>query len=492
MDCLPNAIALYNQPDFIRNVASLSAAKPLLLIVDDDPLITESLSFAFAQAFDVVTSHSRAPALSLLRQLRQAPQLALVDLGLPPLPHRPDEGFALIGDLLALAPDMKIIVLTGQNDDDNARRARTLGAIDFVGKPCDPDRLAALLRRALCFAEPPPPAAGLIGDSLPMQRLRLQLGQYADLAFPVLIEGESGSGKDVVASHYLHRLTIRRDKPFLALNCAAIAPSLLEPTLFGHARGAFTGATGAKSGYFEDADSGTLFLDEIGELPLDLQPKLLRVLENGEYQRVGETQTRHSDARIVAATNRDLRKEIRAGRFRADLYHRLSVFSVTVPSLRDMGADRLLLLDHFTRLYAAQARLSPFSLNPAARALWLDYPFPGNVRELRNIVIRLVASHAGREVGPDALRAEFDGSDDEAPETPRGLAAVDLEQVRQAARRHLEQTDSLTLDATLELWERGYIEAAIELSGGNMSRAARRLGINRTTLYNRLEGWNRR
>ncbi|HEX6735626.1 MAG TPA: sigma-54 dependent transcriptional regulator [Azonexus sp.] len=469
----------------------MSAAKPLLLIVDDDPLITESLSFAFAQAFDVVTSHSRPQALNLLRQLRQAPQLALVDLGLPPFPHRPDEGFALIGDLLALAPDMKIIVLTGQNDDDNARHARTLGAMDFVGKPCDPGRLGALFAQTLDFAGPPP-AAGLIGDSLPMQRLRLQLGQYADLAFPVLIEGESGSGKDIVASHYLHRQTARRDKPFLALNCAAISPALLEPTLFGHARGAFTGATGSRSGYFEDADGGTLFLDEIGELPLELQPKLLRVLENGEYQRVGETQTRQSTARIIAATNRDLRKEIRAGRFRADLYHRLSVFSVAVPSLREMGRDRLLLLEHFTRLYATKSKQPPFALSLAAQALWLDYPFPGNVRELRNIVIRLAASAPGQEVGPERLLAEFDGAEEAPAGTPRGLAAGDLEQVRAAARRHLEQTDALALDATLELWERGYIEAAIELSGGNMSRAARRLGINRTTLYNRMESWNRR
>ena len=478
------------------HLASLSAAKPLLLIVDDDPLIAESLAYAFAGMFDVVTSHSRPHTLNLLRQLRQAPRLALVDLGLPPLPHRPDEGFALIGDLLALAPDMKIIILTGQNDDDNARHARTLGAIDFVGKPCDPARLEALLRQALSFSETPAgePAGGLIGDSLPMQRLRLQLGQYADLAFPVLIEGESGSGKDIVASHYLHRLTARRDQAFLALNCAAISPTLLEPTLFGHARGAFTGAASAKSGYFEDAEGGTLFLDEIGELPLDLQPKLLRVLENGEFQRVGETQTRRSNARIIAATNRDLRQEIRAGRFRADLYHRLSVFSVAVPSLRDMGGDRLLLLDHFTRLYAGQAGLPPFSLAPAARALWIDYAFPGNVRELRNIVIRLVARHAGQEVDGEQLRAEFDSGDEEAEAAAerRGLAVGDLDEVRQAARRHLEQSEALALDATLELWERGYIEAAIELCAGNMSRAARCLGINRTTLYNRMAGWNRR
>jgi DNA-binding NtrC family response regulator len=475
---------------------TLPATKPLLLIVDDDPLICESLSFAFTQELDVVTSHSRAHALTILRQLRQAPDLALIDLGLPPTPHRPDEGFALINDLLALSPEMKIIVLSGQNDEDNARHARSLGATDFVSKPCDPKQLLALFRQATSFIAPSQndPLTGLIGESLPAQRLRLQVGQYANLAFPVLIEGESGSGKDIVASHYLHRLTERHDKPFLALNCAAISPNLLEPTLFGHAKGAFTGAGVAKTGYFENADSGTLFLDEIGELPLELQPKLLRVLENGEYQRVGETQTRLSRARIIAATNRDLRQEIRSGRFRADLFHRLSVFTVAVPPLREMGSDRLLLLDHFQKTFASQARLQPFTLTPAAKALWLDYAFPGNVRELRNIVIRLTARHAGQAISPEQLLDELDATemDDDSSDDLKGLVADDLEQTKQAARKHLQNAGRLNLDARLELWERGYIEAAIELSAGNMSQAARRLGINRTTLYNRLEGWSRR
>ncbi len=474
----------------------MSSAKPLLLIVDDDPLISESLGFAFGQDYDVLTSHSRRHALSLLRQLRQPPQLALVDLGLPPLPHRPDEGFALIGDLLARAPDMKIVVLSGQSDEENARHARTLGAVEFVGKPCDPARLAGIFRDTLELAHgsAPSQANGLIGESLPMQRLRLQLGQYANLAYPVLIEGESGSGKDIVASHYLHHLTERRDKPFLALNCAAISPTLLEPTLFGYAKGAFTGASTAKAGYFEDADSGTLFLDEIGELPLDLQPKLLRVLENGEFQRVGETQTRVSSARIVAATNRDLRQEIRAGRFRADLYHRLSVFTVAVPSVRETGLDRLLLLEHFRKSFAANVRTEPFRLAPSAQSLWLDYAFPGNVRELRNIVLRLTARHAGQTVEAEQLRAEFDYDDfasEPSNETSPAPIPKDLDQVRLAARNHLENAQQINLDATLETWERGYIESAIELSGGNMSRAARRLGINRTTLYNRMEAWSR-
>ncbi len=474
------------------------STKPLLLIVDDDPLISDALSYTLSSEFDVVTSHARPHCQALLRQLRHPPQAALIDLGLPPQPHRPDEGFALIGELLAHAPDMKIVVLSGQNDDDNARHARTLGAIEFVEKPCDPGKLLALLRRTLAFSAPATasnPQDALIGESLPMQRLRLQLTQYANLGFPVLIEGESGSGKDIVANHYLHRLTARRDAPFLALNCAAISPALLEPTLFGHARGAFTGATSARAGYFEEAGEGTLFLDEIGELPPDLQPKLLRVLENGEYQRVGETQTRVAKARVVAATNRDLRQEIKAGRFRADLYHRLSVFSVSVPPLREMGRDRLLLLDHFRKLYASQAKCPPFSLSPEAEQCWLDYAFPGNVRELRNIVIRLTARYPGEVVSPDQLRIEFDASEavDRDNLLPQGapLPKIQGDPRIDTALSHLQSNGEIDLDAILALWERSYIEAALALSGGNVSQAARRLGINRTTLYNRMESWHR-
>ncbi len=473
-------------------------AKPLLLLVDDDPLISDSLGFALARDFEVLTSHSRPHCLQILRQLKQAPEAAIVDLGLPPLPHRPDEGFALIGDLLAFAPALKIVVLSGQNGEENARHARTLGAIDFVGKPCDPGDLLKLLRQALAFRPAPLEAAGpgegrgLIGDSLPLQRLRLQIAQYGDSNFPILIEGESGSGKDVVASACLHRLTRRRDRPFLALNCAAISPNLVEPTLFGYARGAFTGANAAKSGYFEDAGEGTLFLDEIGELPLDLQPKLLRVLENGEFQRVGETQTRTSKARIIAATNRDLRKEVKAGRFRADLFHRLSVFTINVPPLREMGDDRLVLLAHFCRLYADQAQVRPFALDAGAEAMWVAYAFPGNVRELRNIVIRLTAKYPGRTIGPAELAGELDEGDEPRP-PPAGaaLAASDLESITKAAAQHLRQHDQVDLDAALALWERGYIEAALQLSNGNVSQAARRLGINRTTLYNRMAGGGR-
>ena len=464
-------------------------SKPLLLIVDDDPLIADTLSIALRDAYAVVTSPSRPQAIQLMRQLREPPTLALVDLGLPPLPHRPDEGFALISELLTLVPEMRIVVLSGQSDDANARHARTLGAADFVGKPCHPSDLRKTLDRLALFTTSTSTAQdegrpSLIGGSLAMQKLRAQLAQYGDSPFPVLIEGESGSGKEIVA-RCLHTATTRRNRPFLALNCAAISPSLVEPTLFGHAKGAFTGAAGARAGYFEDAGEGTLFLDEIGELPLELQAKLLRVLENGEYQRVGETQTRQSHARIVAATNRDLRQEIKAGRFRADLYHRLSVFSIAVPALREMGDDRLLLLDHYRQLYARMARQQSFELDAGARRLWLGYPFPGNVRELRNIVIRLTAKHPGSVVGTSDLAQELDLPDEDVA---RISAIGDSEPPQtEAALKRLGEGAPFNLDAALAAMERAYIEAAITLSNGNISQAARLLGINRTTLYHRMD-----
>ena len=383
--------------------------KPELLIVDDDPAIADTLSYVLGSDFTISTAESRQHARALLRQRDTPPQLALIDLGLPPRPHSPDEGFQLITELIATAPTMKIVVLSGQNDEANARHARTLGAIDFVAKPVEPALLKSLLQQALTITsvETGSTASGLLGNSAPMQKLRQQISQFADAPFPVLIEGESGSGKELVAQA-MHQQSRRAAKPFLALNCAAIAPTLVEPTLFGYAKGAFTGATTARAGYFEDAVDSTLFLDEIGELPLELQAKLLRVLENGEFQRVGETQSRVSNARVIAATNRDMRSEIRNNRFRADLYHRLSVFTISVPPLRELGSDKMLLFDHYRQFYAQEIGAQPVELNDEALRLWRDYPFPGNVRELRNIVIRLCTKYAGTRISPDLLQAELD------------------------------------------------------------------------------------
>lgn len=465
-----------------------SPGKTELLIVDDDPLIADSLRYFLGRDYEVATAPTRMEAVGLLRDRRHAPALALIDLGLPPTPHRPDEGFALIADILAHAPETRIVVLSGQSDELNARHARALGATEFVAKPADPEYLRKLIRRVLSFRDTSTEIDdGLIGESAPMQKLRAQLRQFAASPFPVLIEGESGSGKELAAAA-LHRLSERAAKPYLALNCAAISPSLVEATLFGHSKGAFTGASGSRAGYFEDASDGTLFLDEIGELPLDLQPKLLRVLENGEFQRIGETQARHSSARIIAATNRDLKKEVREGRFRADLYHRLSVFTIAIPALRELGNDSIRLLEHFRAVYAAQASLPPFRLGATAAERLLAYGFPGNVRELRNIAIRLTTKFAGQEVGVDELEAELDPGNASQPAgalpVPASASRAELVAI---ALGDIQSRRDFNLDATLRLWEEAYIEAAQQLAHDNMSQAARLLGVNRTTLYNRID-----
>ena len=458
--------------------------KPRLLLVDDDALISESLAFALAGDYEVTRAGDRAQAVAELREgLR--PDLALIDLGLPPVAHLPNEGFKLIGDLLAHAPQVRILVLTGQNEESNARRARALGAIELVPKPCEPQLLRALLARALKAHaldkrdDDAEQVKSLIGESPPVRRLRSQIDLYAASTFPALIQGESGSGKERVAFS-LHHLSARSREPFLALNCAAISPALVEPTLFGYAKGAFTGAQQAKSGYFEDAGDGTLFLDEIGELPAELQAKLLRVLENGEYQRVGETQTRVSRARIVAATNRDLRTEAGQGRFRSDLYHRLSVFELTVPPLRELGDDRLRLLDYYRALYATKTGSKPFTLDEGAMARWMGYEFPGNVRELKNIAIRLTAKYAGYTVRAAELEGEL---------APLGEGARADPVAR--ARAELMSGKPFSLDAALKGVEQAYRDAALEIAQGNMSQAAKLLGVSRSTLYGRLEAAGR-
>jgi DNA-binding NtrC family response regulator len=474
--------------------------KPHLLIVDDDPLIGESLSFALEPDFEVAVADSRAAAMKLLKSGQFMPTLALIDLGLPPLPNLPTEGFRLVGDLLAFSPHIRVLVLTGQNEAANGRRARALGATELVPKPCDPGHLKRQLLAALKGQRDENSVLhesqqhDLIGDSVPMQKLRAQIDTYAASMYPTLIEGESGSGKERVAAA-LHHLSARSKQPFFALNCAAISANLVEPTLFGYAKGAFTGAANTTAGYFEDAGEGTLFLDEIGELPLELQPKLLRVLENGEFQRVGETQTRKSKARVLAATNRDLKAEVKAGRFRADLFHRLSVFAIQVPPLSMLGDDKLKLMAHYRALFSAQnalqnsaapngAHVQPFALDDRARAAWLAYGFPGNVRELKNIVIRLTAKYSGYVVGEDELLQEFD-----APDGGRGGQVSDVQVFNPRAdiESAVAECAAFSLDEKLAQLELQYIDAAITLSQGNMTQAAKLLGLSRSTLYSRLE-----
>jgi len=468
-----------------------SGQKPELLIVDDDPLIVDTLTFVLSKEYNVRAAGSREQVKSLLRQLDVLPELALVDLGLPPAPHRPDEGFQLIADLLAHSPTIKILVLSGQNDEANARYARTLGAAEFIAKPCEPEALKAMLAKVKRMAEVERSSVkadtGIIGSGHAIAKLHLQIAQYATAPFPVLVEGESGSGKELVALS-LHRQGPRDGKPYLALNCAAISPSLVEPTLFGYVKGAFTGASSSRSGYFEDAHEGTLFLDEIGELPLELQSKLLRVLENGEYQRVGETQKRVSNARVIAATNRDLRQEVRSSRFRADLYHRLSVFSISVPPLRELGDDKTKLLSHYSTLYAHQSNVRPFKLGGDSLDLWMQYGFPGNVRELRNIVIRLTTKYPGQTINSEQLLGEFDWEEPMTTPVQTGQAG-DFKSSVAAARVHLQTKKGFLLDEALRDMERSYVEAALDITRGNLSQAAKLLGIHRTTLYSRMQNY---
>jgi DNA-binding NtrC family response regulator len=462
-----------------------AGGKPGLLLVDDDPLIAESLRFVLSEEFDVTVVMSRADAKTYLASADSMPELALVDLGLPPTPHRPDEGLALINELPAFNPHVKTLVLSGQDEAENAQQALARGAVDFIAKPCDVALLKARLQHQLKInqaevAEPSPEArCGLVGSCSAMELLKAQIGQLASSPFPILIQGDSGTGKELVAE-CLHAFSDRREQPCLTVNCAAFNAELLEAQLFGHVRGAFTGATEARKGFFEEVGEGTLFLDEIGELPLGLQSKLLRILENGEFYRLGETMPRLSRARIVAATNSDLRQGIREGRFREDLYHRLSVLNLFVPPLRERGEDRLELLEYFRELYARA--VAPFKLNEEATAIWMSYDFPGNVRELRNIVIRLGAKYPGQEVGARALQSEL--------QSQEGIAFnIDDSAVMSLSPTAIEQdlhSGSFNLDDKLSEIEEAYIETALSACNGNFSQAARMLGVNRTTLYSRL------
>lgn len=311
---------------------------------------------------------------------------------------------------------------------------------------------------------------GILGQSLPIQTLRLHILRYAPSHHTVLIEGESGSGKELVANA-LHSASHSNDG-FFPINCAAIPSPLLETTLFGHHQGAYTGALQNHCGLFEAAGNGTLFLDEVAELPQDVQAKLLRVLENGEYRRIGETTLRHSLARILAASNRNLYQEVLAGRFRADLYHRLNILSIHVPPLRELGQDKHLLLDHFRDLHSSQMGQPAFALDARALSYWADYDFPGNIRELRNLVIRLLTGYPGKVVTAAQLRAELPPSPPQQDGTPLNL---------------LNQTSSVfNLDEAMSHHARHYIASALAKTQGNISIAARLLGIPRSTLCSRM------
>jgi DNA-binding NtrC family response regulator len=463
--------------------------KPALLLVDDDPIIADTLGLLLKGDYDVIIAQSRREAKEKLNSIDKQPYLALVDLGLPPEPHTPKEGFALIPELLARDSKMKILVLSGQDTRANIQHALTLGAIDFIPKPCDAELLRSRLTHQILLLEAEVGASGgeekktaaatpIIGESPVMKILNEQITQFADAPFPVLIEGDSGTGKELVAQE-LHVRSQRMRKPYYVINCAAFTKDLLEAQLFGHAKGAFTGAAKDHAGFFEESGDGTLFLDEIGELPLELQAKLLRVLENGEYYRLGETRSRLSRARIVAATNKDMALEVRTGRFRQDLYHRLSILTIKIPPLADRGEDKFLLLEHFKQVYAGT--VAPVQLEEAAKQSWAAYAFPGNVRELRNIVIRLGTKYPGRVVTQREVLAEVESGE---------MPVLAEKQAPAADQRGVLQqilNDDFMLEHFLSDLEKQYVSAALEHCNGNLSKAAKLLKMNRTTLYSRLE-----
>ncbi len=451
---------------------------PSLLLVDDDPLIRDSLEFLLREQFDVHLAQTRSEALQVVNDMQPQPALALIDLGLPPNPHEPGEGFSLVRALLARNTGIRILVLSGQSEKENLRHAMSIGAADFIPKPCDPELLKTRLQHQMLLFEAvvdKPAQAGdvLEGVSPAMQGLRAQIEQFAESEFPVLIEGESGTGKELVANQ-LHQLSRRASEPYIAVNCAAFSSELLSSQLFGHAKGAFTGATRDHRGFFEVAGEGTLYLDEIAEMSVELQSNLLRVIENGEYFSVGESTPRVARARVLTASNKDLAIEVRAGRFRQDLYYRLSVLSIKTPPLRERGSDRLLLLQHFQSIFSGT--VPPFTLDETARQAWMMYHFPGNVRELRNIMIRLGTKYPGEIVDTDKLLDEF-----ERPrENLNGASSVD----------NICETllsGEFCLDDHIQVIEWDYIKAAMDMTERNLSKSAKLLNVNRTTLYSRIQ-----
>ena len=452
-------------------------------MVDDDPLILEGLGFILRKQYQLITADSRHQALEKINQSDELPSIALIDLGLPPYPHKPDEGFELIRKLLSLRPNMKVLVLSGQDNDVNIQHALTIGAVDFIAKPADPELLLTRLQHHQRLNEidalrEQQKTATIIGDSVAMQMVNNQIAQFADSPFPVLIEGPSGTGKELVARE-LHESSARRDEPYFAINCAAIAPDLLEAQLFGHAKGAFTGASQEHKGFFIEAGKGTLMLDEIGELPMSLQGKLLRVLESGEFFRIGETKELHSEARIIAATNKIISEEVKNGNFRKDLYHRLSILNIKLPALSLRGDDVFLLLNTFIEAYADT--VSPFVLDDEAREYWRQYDYPGNVRELRNIVIRLGTKYPGQSITKERLIAEFE-TQLSAVSLAESSTSVSDEMIAQKI-----QDDDFDLDKLIDEIESRSIRIALELNDNNVSKAAKALKINRTTLYSRVQ-----
>jgi two-component system response regulator HydG len=444
--------------------------RPRLFVIDDEPAVLGIVTrFARPLGFEVFAFDNGHEALDELA--KDAPDVALVDLRMGAV-----GGLSVLREIKRRAPLCEVVLITGYATIESAVEAIKLGATDYLGKPLDFDRLKELLRRVREEVQRRVELAaleddlirrvrfhGMIGRTPAMLDLFSLIRRIAPHFTTALITGETGTGKELVA-HALHALSTRHDRPFVTINCSAIVETLFESELFGHTRGAFTGAAEAKAGLFERAHGGVIFLDEIGELPAAVQSKLLRVLEQGEITKVGSTQSNRVDVRVIAATNRDLSREVAEGRFRSDLYYRLHVVNLELPPLRDRREDVPLLTRAFIDEFAHQFKRSVRGVTPEAEQALRKYEWPGNVRELRNVLER------------GCMLAESELLDRQdlvfGPTTAGGAVPV-----RAPAAPTRPATDI----------GREELTRALDETGGNVSAAARRLGISRRALYRRLE-----
>ncbi len=442
-----------------------------LLIVEDDLSLQKQMRWAFDKSETVVADDLES-AIAQIR--RHEPAVVTMDLGLPPYPDDASVGFELLGQILALAPHTKVIVLTGQNDHLNALKAIRLGAYDFFAKPFEPELLAMTIERAfrhhelqeenrrLMSAADHAPLSGILTQDEAMLRVCRTVEKIAPSAVTIVLLGDSGTGKELVA-RALHDLSSRRDERFVAINCAAIPESLLESELFGYEKGAFTGAAKQTRGKVEVADKGTLFLDEIGDLPLSLQSKLLRFLQERVIERVGGREEIAVDVRIVCATHQNLKEMIQRGTFRQDLYFRLAEIVLEIPPLNARPGDATLLAHSFARRFAAEHRRGTITLLPDAIDAIEAYQWPGNVRELENCIKRAVIMADGSMIKATDLNLQVDARDNH----------LNLRQARDHA-------------------ERQAVVRALGRVNGNLSKAAELLGISRPTLYELLDRFSLR
>jgi two-component system NtrC family response regulator len=437
--------------------------KPKLLIIEDDPGLQKQLRWSF-DAYDVVVAGDRESALAQIR--RHEPAVVTMDLGLPPDPDGSTEGMATLQQILALAPDTRVIVLTGNQDHGNAVKAIGLGAYDFHQKPCDPEVLGLVVQRAFFLhalqqenrrmqqLQADSPTDGIISRDAAMLKLCRSLEKVAPTSASVMLLGESGTGKEVLA-RALHQSSPRANQRFMAINCAAIPENLLESELFGYEKGAFTGAAKQTKGKVELAHGGTFFLDEVGDLPMSLQAKLLRFLQERVIERIGGHEEIAVDVRIVCATHQKLKELTMVGRFREDLYYRLSEIVMTIPPLRDRAGDPALLAHHFKNKFCAQESRSTLQFSQEALSVIESHPWPGNVREMENCIKRAVIMADGPYIVPDDLGL----GDPDVLEQP-----LNLRQVRDEA-------------------EYTAIIKALARSDGNIVKASELLGISRPTMY---------